>query len=354
MNAIHSHLFMGSRGFGMSVRCGRLLSMIGALAGLAVIAACGRAPSELVVYSARNEQLIKPIFDRYTADTGQAIRFVTDDAGPLIERLAAEGTNSPADILLTVDAGELWHAADRGLLQSTQSPVLETNIPAHLRDPQGRWFGLSQRARTIVYSSERVKPEELSGYAELADSRWKKRLCLRTSKKVYNQSLVAMLMAEHGELATEAIVKGWVSNLATEPFSNDTLLMEAIAAGQCDVGIVNTYYFGRLLRDRPDLPLRLFWADQQTGGVHVNVSGAGVTEHAPRKEAARKFLEWLSMPEAQEMFAGLNLEYPANPAVKTDPAVAEWGAFKSSPMNLARAGELQSRAVQLMDRAGYR
>jgi iron(III) transport system substrate-binding protein len=324
------------------------------LALFALLTGCQRSPSELVVYSARNEQLIKPIFDRYTQETGQAIRFVTDDAGPLIERLAAEGANSPADILMTVDAGELWYAADRGLLQPVRSQTLEADIPAHLRDPDGRWFGLSVRARTIVYSTERVKPEELSGYAQLAEPQWKGRVCLLTSKKVYNQSLVAMLMAEHGEPATEAIVKGWVANLATEPFSNDTLLMQAIVAGQCDVGIVNTYYYGRLLREQPKLPLRLFWADQQASGVHVNVSGAGVTMHSPRREKAIKFLEWLSTPDAQQMFAGLNLEYPANPAVKTDPIVAAWGEFKPSPMNVAKAGELQSRAVQLMDRAGYR
>jgi iron(III) transport system substrate-binding protein len=323
-------------------------------AAMALAAGCQRPSSELVVYSARNEQLIKPIFDRYTQETGQAVRFVTDDAGPLIERLAAEGANSPADILLTVDAGELWYAADRGLLQPVHSQILESDIPAHLRDPEGRWFGLSVRARTIVYSTERVKPEQLSGYAALAEPQWKGRVCLRTSKKVYNQSLVAMLMAEHGEAATEAIVKGWVANLATEPFSNDTLLMQAIVAGQCDVGIVNTYYYGRLLREQPDLPLRLFWADQNESGVHVNISGAGVTTHSPRREEAVRFLEWLSTPDAQQMFAGLNLEYPANPAVKPDPLVAAWGEFKPSPMNVAKAGELQSRAVQLMDRAGYR
>ena len=307
-----------------------------------------------MVYSARNEQLIKPIFDRYTAETGVAVRFVTDDAGPLIERLAAEDANSPADILLTVDAGELWNAAERGLLRPIESPTLAANIPEALRDPGNRWFGLSLRARTIVYSTERVKPEDLSDYAALADRRWRGKVCLRTSKKVYNQSLVAMLIAEHGEQKTEEVVRGWVANLATQPFSNDTLLMEAIAAGQCDVGIVNTYYFGRLLRDKPDLPLKLFWADQASNGVHVNVSGAGVATHAPHADAARKFLEWLSQPEAQSLFAGLNLEYPANPTVASDPLVMAWGAFKKSPMNIAKAGELQSTAVKLMDRAGYR
>jgi len=323
------------------------------LAGLGV-GGCARQPAELVVYSARNEQLIKPMFDRYTADTGMPVRFVTDDAGPLIERLGAEGNHSPADILMTVDAGELWHAADRGLLQPITSQPLTANIPASLRDPQNRWFGLSVRARTIVYSTERVKPDALSTYEALAGPQWKGKLCLRTSKKVYNQSLVAMLIVEHGEAPTEQIVKGWVANLATDVFSNDILLMEAIAAGQCDVGIVNTYYFGRLLRDKPALPIKLFWADQAANGVHVNISGAGVTTHAPHKEAAQKFLEWLSMPEAQALFAGLNLEYPANPAVSADPAVLAWGKFKPSGLNIAKAGELQADAVRLMDRAGYR
>jgi iron(III) transport system substrate-binding protein len=194
----------------------------------------------------------------------------------------------------------------------------------------------------------------LSDYAALGSERWKGKLCLRTSKKVYNQSLVAMLIAEYGEPKTEEIVRGWVANLATEPFSNDTLLMEAIAAGQCDVGLVNTYYFGRLLRDKPELPVKLFWADQAGQGVHINISGAGVTAHAPRGEQAKKFLEWLSQPEAQSMFAGLNLEYPASPSIDPDPIVKAWGDFKRSPMNVAQAGELQATAVKLMDRVGYR
>lgn len=324
------------------------------MALIACMAACTRPPDQLLVYSARNEQLIKPMFDRYTAETGLSIRFVTDDAGPLIQRLNAEGANSPADILMTVDAGELWHAADLGLLQPLESPTLTANIPASLRDPGNRWFGLSVRARTLVYSTERVKPEELSTYAALAEPQWKGRLCLRTSKKVYNQSLVAMLIVENGEARAEEIVKGWVANLATDVFSNDVLLMQAIIAGQCDVGLVNTYYFGRLLRDDPEAPLKLFWADQDMAGVHVNVSGAGVTTHAPHRDAAQKFLEWLSQPEAQALFAGLNLEYPANPEVKADPAVIAWGEFKPSALNIAKAGELQADAVKLMDRAGYK
>ncbi len=308
----------------------------------------------MVVYSARKEHLIKPLFDAYTERTGVVIRYVTDKAGPLLARLKAEGTNTPADMLITVDAGNLWQAAKQGVLARIDSPVLEDNVPAHLRAPDNRWFGLSVRARTIVYNPERVKPGELDTYEGLAEPTWKGRLCLRTSKKVYNQSLVAMMIERLGPEKTEAVVRGWVDNLATVPFSNDTKTMQAIAAGQCDVGIVNTYYFGRLQKKQPNIGLALFWPNQQAGGVHVNVSGAGVTAHAKHRMAAVKLLEWLSTPEAQEMFAGLNLEYPANPAVKPAAAVAAWGDFQEDRLNVAQAGRLQVEAVMLMDRAGYR
>jgi iron(III) transport system substrate-binding protein len=312
------------------------------------------AAETLVVYSARNEQLIKPIFDTYTRETGVGIKFTTGDAAVLIERLSAEGRNSPADLLLTVDAGELWNAAERGLLQPVKSATLERNVPAHLRDPGGRWFGLSQRARTIFYSPARVDPKTLDTYEALAGPAWKGRLCLRTSKKVYNQSLVAMMIYEHGEAKTEAIVRGWVANLATEVFPNDTALLEAIAAGQCDVGIANTYYYGRIVKERADFPVRVFWANQAAGGVHVNVSGAGVTRHSRRAAAATRFLEWLSSPPAQAHFAGVNMEFPVNPAAQVDPLVRSWGRFEPSLINMAEAGRLQADAVRLMDRAGYR
>lgn len=308
----------------------------------------------VVVYSARNEHLIKPLFDRYTQETGVAVRYITDKEGPLLQRLAAEGKRTPADMLITVDAGNLWHAAQSGVLAEIRSPVLEANVPANLRDPQGRWFGLSERARTIVYSTERVRPGELSSYEDLADPKWKGRLCLRTSKKVYNQSLVASLIARHGDDGAEQIVRGWVANLAAEPFSNDTKAMEAVAAGQCDVTIVNTYYFGRLEKDRPGIPLALFWPNQDGSGVHINVSGAGVTAHAKHPEAAQKLLEWLSSATAQGDFAGLNMEYPVNKAVAPDPIVAAWGTFKADDLNVNEAGRLQADAIRLMDRAGYR
>lgn len=309
---------------------------------------------ELVVYSARNEQLIKPLFDAYADETGVKTSFITDKAGPLLQRLKAEGKNTRADLLITVDAGNLWHAAREGVLQPVDSQILRANIPAHLRDPGNQWFGLSLRARTIVYSKERVNPIELATYEELGAPQWQDRLLLRTSKKVYNQSLVAMLIAEHGEAEAEEIVRSWVDNLAAKPFANDTKVMEAILAGQGDVGIVNTYYFGRLLKKNPYLKLALFWPNQKSTGVHVNISGAGVTRYAKHPEAAIKFLEWLSSEKAQNLFADLNMEYPVNQNVATHPDVAAWGDFKASKQNLAIAGQLQNSAIRLMDRADYR
>ena len=333
----------------------KLVRAIAALSvSLLVSAGPTWADEEVVVYSARNEQLIKPMFDAYTKETGVKIKFITDKEGPLMQRLKVEGENTPADLLLTVDAGNLWQAAQEGLLSPVKSKILSSNIPSYLRDPGNQWFGLSVRARTLVYNTQKLKPSELSTYEDLADPKWKGRLCLRTSKKVYNQSLVAMMIAEHGEVKTEQIVRGWVANLATDVFPDDTKLMEAIAAGQCDVGIANTYYYGRLIEKSPKLPLALFWPNQSTNGVHVNVSGAGVTKYAKHPQAAVKLLEWLSSKHAQNLFADVNLEYPANPAIKADPVVAAWGSFKQNPINVTKAGELQTAAVKLMDRAEYK
>jgi len=313
---------------------------------------------EVVVYSARNEQLIKPLFDAYTKETGVNVKFITDKEGPLMARLKAEGTNTPADMLMTVDAGNLWQAAEEGLLKPVNSKTLAANIPAHLRDPDGEWFGLSVRARTLVYNKNTVKPGELTTYEDLANSRWKNRLCLRTSKKVYNQSLVAMMIYEHDEGKTEDIVEGWVRNLAAPPFPDDTKAMEAVAAGQCDVTLVNTYYFGRLMEKSPSLPLAIFWPNQnlksKDAGVHVNISGAGITRHAKNPAGAIKLLEWLSSEKAQNLYADVNLEYPVNVKVKSDPTVAAWGGFKQNLINVKEAGRLQAKAVKLMDRVGYK
>jgi iron(III) transport system substrate-binding protein len=329
---------------------------------LAVLALAASAlpalAEEVVVYSARNEQLIKPLFDAYTRDSGVQVKFITDKEGPLMARLKAEGRNTPADMLLTVDAGNLWQASEEGLLRPIQSKTLQANVPAHLRDPDNEWFGLSVRARTLVYNTGKVKPADLSTYADLARPKWKGRLCLRTSKKVYNQSLVAMMVYEYGEGKTEDIIEGWVANLAAPPFADDTKAMEAVAAGQCDVTLINTYYFGRLMEKQPNLPLAIFWPNQnlkdRTAGVHVNISGAGVTRHARNPAGAQKLIEWLSSEKAQNLFADVNLEYPVNPRVVPDKTVAAWGGFKQNLINVKEAGSLQTKAVKLMDRAGYK
>ena len=312
------------------------------------------ASDEVVVYSARNEQLIKPLFDAYTKETGVKVKFVTDKAGPLMQRLKSEGANTPADLFITVDAGNLWQAANEGLLQAINSSVLDNNIPAHLRDPGNQWYGLSIRARTMVYNTKKLSDSKLSSYEDLADPKWKGKLCLRTSKKVYNQSLVAMMIEEHGIEKSEQVVKGWVKNLATKPFSSDTKMMQAIAAGQCEVGIGNTYYFGRLQQKDANIPLKLFWPNQQGSGVHVNISGAGVTKHADNPEGALALMEWLSSGQAQKQFSDANHEYPANPSINPSDRVAAWGKFKGNQINVAKAGELQVEAVKLMDRAGYK
>ncbi|KAA2285256.1 extracellular solute-binding protein [Arenimonas fontis] len=309
--------------------------------------------AELVVYTERREPLVKPLFDRYARETGTTVRVLSDSAAVLIERLAAEGANTRADIFMAVDAGNLWQAAERGLLAPVRSPALEQAIPAHLRDPHGRWFALSQRARTIVHSSERVRPEELSSYEALAEPQWRGRLCLRSAKKVYNQSLVATMIERLGAERTEQVVRGWVANLAARPFADDTQLARAIAAGQCDVGIINTYYLGRLQAEDPAFPVRVFWPDQQDAGVHVNVSGAGVVAASKNKAAAQAFLEWLASAEVQADFARVNYEFPAREGVALDPVVQAWGPFRPDPVNVSVAGRRQAEAVRLMDRAGW-
>lgn len=308
----------------------------------------------ITVYSSRKEHLIKPLFDRYEEKTGTKVRFITDKAGPLMARLKAEGASTPADILMTVDAGVLWKASEDGLFRTVESPVLESEVPANLRSEKKDWFGLSVRARTIVYSTERVDPSELSTYEALAADDWKGRVCLRTSKKIYNKSLVATMINTLGESSTEEIVKGWVSNLGAPPFSNDTKTMEGVLAGQCDVAIVNTYYYGRLVKKNPDIALAPYWPNQEGRGVHINVSGAGVTQHAKNPTGAQHLLEWLASEEAQGDFAGLNQEYPVNPSVQPSSLVASWGEFKADDINVEAAGRLQASAVKLMDRAGYK
>jgi iron(III) transport system substrate-binding protein len=334
----------------LSRQAGTLL-VVATLAFSGVAEAAGKS---LVVYSARKYQLVEQLFQEYGRERGIEVKSVTDDGAPLIQRLMAEGAASPADVFITVDAGDLWRATEAGLLQPVRSSVLEAAIPAHLRDPDGHWYGLAVRARTIAYSTARVKPAELSTYAALGDARWKGRLCLRSGKAVYNQSLIAMFINDMGEQATERMVGAWIANLAAEPFSNDTLMLKAIAAGQCDAGITNSYYLGKLQHEQPDLPVQIFWADQAGEGTHVNISGGGVTKHAKNREEAVRFLEWLASPAIQQRFAAVNFEFPANAGVDPLPEVKAWGPFKPNEVNVGLIGKAQPAAVMLIDRAGWR
>ncbi len=327
------------------------------------LSAVGQAQAQdagvVTVYSSRIEQLIKPLFDRYTQETGVKIHLLTDRGGAIAERLAAEGAGSPADVLLTVDMGNLWSAAERGLLRKIDAPTLNANVPANFRDPGERWWGLSRRERTIFFDPAKVRPEQLSSYEDLADPRWKGKLCLRTGKQTYTQSLVAMLLAKHGEARTEQIVLGWVANLATDVFTNDASLLQAIAAGQCQVGIANTYYYGRLISRDAGIQdkVHLLWANQGQGrdGVHVNLSGGGVTRHAKNPAGAQKLLEWLSSVEAQQGYTHGTFESPVNPRVEPDAIIQAWGTgYAVSPLNAADIGARQPEAIRLLDRGGYR
>jgi iron(III) transport system substrate-binding protein len=310
------------------------------------------AADEVVVYSSRHYGQ-EPAFEAFTKQTGIAVRVLTGDAGALFERLKAEGDRSPADVLLTVDAGNLWNAARAGLLSPVTSATLASNVPAHLRDPENKWFGLTMRARTIMYNPRKVTPGELSTYEALGDPKWKGRLCLRSSGYIYNQSLVATLIKRHGEPRTEQILKGWVANQPTI-ISGDTKILEAIAAGQCDVGLTNSYYLARLLAKDPNFPVALFWANQQTSGTHVNISGAGITAHARNRASAIRFLEYLSNVDAQQMFLNTSMEFPVNPNAGAHPIVRGWGPFRQDDINVAAAGEFQAAATRLSDRVGYK
>jgi iron(III) transport system substrate-binding protein len=332
-------------------------------AGLAVLAAvltvlslAGAAlgeAGELVVYSARSHYGQEPAMEAFTKKTGIQIKSFGGETGQLFERLKAEGDRTPADVLITVDAGNLWNAARAGLLARVDSPEIQASIPAHLRDPENRWVGLTVRARTIMYNTQRVKPDELSTYEALGDPKWRGRVCLRTSGHVYNQSLLATMIKRYGEPKTEALVRGWVANNPTL-INGDTKILEAMAAGQCDVGLTNTYYLGRIVAKDPSFPVAPFWANQQTTGTHINISGAGVTAHSKNRADAIKLIEFLTSPEAQQLFADSNFEYPANPQAAVSPILAKWGKFKQDDTNVAAAGEFQAAATRLADRAGYK
>lgn len=329
------------------------LSFLMTLVGLPAPAEATKNAGEVVVYSARIEKLIKPMFEAFTQKTGIRVKYFTASEAELFERLKAEGPNTPADVFMTVDAGNLWRAEHADLLQGFESAIIEKSIPAHLRAKNNAWVGLSVRARPIMYSTERVKPSELSTYEALGDPKWRGRLCLRTSRKVYTQSLVATMIETLGAERTEEVLRGWMKH-GPRIFDSDTKMLEAIAAGQCDVTIANTYYLARLKAKDPGVPVAVFWPNQNGRGVHVNISGAGLTKHAQHRAEAIRLIEFLSSPQAQNLYADANYEYPANPAVKPHELIAAWGPFKGDKVDVAAAGALQVEAVKLMDRIGYK
>ena len=320
-----------------------------------------RASAEEVnVYSARHYKSDQILFDMFHKQTGIKVNVIQGDVGPLLQRLQAEGRNSPADLFITADAGNLWRAQEAGVLQPVKSVALDEAIPANLREPSGLWFGLSQRARILVYNKDKVKPSELSTYEDLANPKWKGRILVRSSNHVYNQSLLASIIAADGPEKAEAWARGIGANLARPPKGGDTDQIKAVAAGEGDIAISNSYYFARLASStKPEdkavvEKLGIFFPNQNDRGTHVNISGAGVTKYAPHRENAVKLLEFLVTPEAQKIFAEGNDEYPVRSGVATAAVVQSWGPFKADPLNAAVLGKHQAEAVRIADRAGWR
>ena len=330
------------------------MKKISLLLSLFIIFSCAKDSSELTVYTSRQPQLIEPIVEQFTNETGIKVNLLSGNAQELMERIDIEGEDSPADIFMTVDAGVLWQAAERDILAKIDSEILNENIPAHLRDSKNEWFGLSKRARTIVFSSDQFKENDFSTYEDLADPKWKGKLCLRTSKKVYNRSLIASMIDVYGFDKSKEVVSGWVSNLATEVFSNDTNALKAVSSGQCGVTIVNTYYLARLLDDPEYNNLSLFWANQSDRGVHVNISGAGVVKTSKNKKNAVLFLEYMSSNKAQDFYASANKEYPVLIGAKIDESIENWGSFSEHTINVSKLGSLQKEAVFLAQEVGYK
>ncbi|MFP4006744.1 MAG: Fe(3+) ABC transporter substrate-binding protein [Spirulinaceae cyanobacterium] len=315
---------------------------------------------EINLYSSRHYDSDETLYDQFEEQTGIQVNVIEGDAAELIERIKSEGENSPADIFMTVDVGNLWKAEQEGLLQPVSSDQLESTIPANLRDPDNHWYALTKRARVIIYNQDTVNPEELSTYQDLTDPKWKGRICIRSSSNIYNQSLVAAKIQELGEEEAQAWVEGLVANFAREPEGNDTAQIKAVASGECDIAIANSYYVARLQRsdDPADQEVveqvGVFFPNQEAEGTHVNISGAGVITTAPNPDNAVKFLEFLATPEAQKIFADGNNEYPVTSNVEANEVVKSLGDFKASELEVDTYGENNPDAVKLMDRAGWK
>ncbi|MEX0994619.1 MAG: Fe(3+) ABC transporter substrate-binding protein [Balneolaceae bacterium] len=312
------------------------------------------------IYSSRHYETDLELYDQFTEETGITINLIEGGSDELIERIRNEGVNSPADIIITVDAGRLWRAQNAGILQTLQSELLNERISRELRNPEGYWFGLSRRVRAIIYNKDQVNPSELKGYRDLADEKWRGRICVRSSNNIYNQSLVASLIETHGVEATEEWAADFVANFARNPQGGDTDQIKAVAAGQCDVAIANHYYLARLKVSSNEADRQvaesvgIYFPPAEYGGTHVNISGAGLAAHSPNRENAVQFLEYLTTPEAQALYAGGNFEYPINRQTELPDVLTEFGLFESDAVNVAAYGDNNPEAIRLMDRVGWR
>ena len=314
---------------------------------------------EITLYTHRHYDSDKVIFEKFEKETGIKINVVKASADELIQKLESEGKQTPADLLLTVDAGRLVRAKNKGLLQSVDSKVLDSTIPSYLKDEENKWFGLTKRARIIAYSKERVKPEELTTYEALTEPEWKKKILIRASNNIYNQSLLASIIANNGKTAAKTWAEGMVTNFARVPKGNDRDQIKAILAGEGDLAIVNTYYIGKLLNSKNPVEVNaanavgLFFPNQDNRGTHINISGIGVTKYAPNKANAIKFIEYLVSKEVQEIFAQTNYEYPVNALANTSELLTSWGNFKEDHLPLAKLGELNKAAVITFDEVAW-
>lgn len=323
-------------------------------------AAVQAADEEVNLYSARKEQLIKPLLDKFTEQTKIKVNLVTGKADALLKRLSTEGANSPADLLITTDAGRLHRAKVAEVIQPVNSDALDAAIPAHLRDPDGLWFGLSLRARPIFYVKGKVDPSELSTYEALSDPKWKKRICVRSSGNIYNQSLVASMLATGDKDKVETWAKGFVANFAQPPKGGDRDQIKAAAAGICDIAIANTYYYGGMLKSKDKAQVEaaskvaIFWPNQDGRGTHVNISGIAMTKAAKNADNAKLLMEFLANEESQAWYAQANSEFPVRDGVAWSDDLKQWGEFKGDDLSLAKLGKNNADAVRLMDRARWK
>lgn len=328
--------------------------------GAIVLASSLFGGSEVNVYSQRHYDSDKVLLKQFEEKTGIKVNIVTAKAEELVSKLAIEGSNTPADVLITADIGNLYEAKERKLLQNINSKILEENIPSHLRDDQNEWFALTKRARVFVYNPQKVNPADLSDYLSLADSKFKGKVITRSSTAAYNKSLLASIIAHNGEEKSLEFAKGLVNNFAFDPKGGDRDQIRAVAAGDADIAIVNTYYLGVMLNseDKKDVEiaksLKIFFPAQNTTGTHINISGAGVTKYAKNKENAIKLIEFLSSVEAQGVFAEANHEYPANQKAKISSTVSSWGTFKEDVIQLNKVGENTKKAVEIATKGNWK